>query len=730
MAITSEHLFWNYRLGKFEVAASRALGRLPIAKFENNLSRNLRQLATHIGKSEKLFDGLDPGGVWLRPKSIERPSRSETHSSYVTVPEKAHDHQILGINVRILLEPTPEFTTCEVIWLREFGAVLDATLEPNCLGSRLELHGAPPQIPISGRRVYKYWAPAYKKFRSTGIEMAKWLLSHNDRRCVLSTFDLTSYYDNIDPSFLTAPDFCETLQANATATGLDFDLERYFRATTGLLDAFERFRLKVQLEVGIKRAIGIPIGSLTSRIIANLALSELDRHVMAKPTVEYYARYVDDILVVEKPTPHDEIASHHTVPRLMPLDTTRSTSDIHILDNAQLKRLGSDFRIQARKLRVFDLNGKSGLEYLSAVESEIQRISSERRRFLEPWKEESDHTIMASSGSEPIRVLREADALSLRRLAVGAVSDKVETSAVMLDRSEASRYSRTYLGKIGKLATDWSQWVDFIDVSLRVLGSALLSGDQNTANEIVAALFARLASLHRLKDTYVMRWGSDPLPDRRASDMLRDWFEAQIAETFCRATPFTNTSFVISGLHAVERGFRLRGRRLSPSTLLYRAKLLAAADLRLVDRESDLAMGTPRSTSPTRGMTDLHLELLTDEEYQIKSPNILDYLNACQELSDPAYSTMLPVELLLLCRPPTYVDILYRWLRAERHVNTLLGVINAVRGHATNRSQLSKLTRRFSPFPPEMSPQIRMTQETPELSSATSVQMTVGGSNH
>jgi Reverse transcriptase (RNA-dependent DNA polymerase) len=484
MAAANAHLFWPYRLAKFEVTAERrGVGRLAFGRFEQDLLSGLTALNESGVTPDRIFRNISPGNVWVRPKSVDRSRPKADRGRFVSVPEATHDHQITGMAVRVLLEPTPQFATSEVLWLLKFSAALEAVLSPQCMGNRLDLRGEPVSISVSGRRVYRYWAPAYRDFRQSALALAKRSLLTAGRRCVLVVLDLAAYYDNIDPSFLIDSEFVNEVQVTASIQNIEFNRNEYLAATEGLLDAFRRFRSAVEAAIGVAPRLGIPIGALTSRLIANLALVELDRYVPSRPGVCHYARYVDDILVVRESEAGPEGSPNDLVAELLPLNETRRSRRAFVLDEVRLRRSGSNFTIQPAKLRVFALEGEQGLEYLSAVEAEMDRVSSERRRFLEPWTSETDQTVAASPSEEPIRALRQADALRLRKLAVGTTCEKVMTAAAMLSYEEASQFSRTYLGKAGRLATDWSQWVDLLDVSLRILGAALLAGDRATADD-------------------------------------------------------------------------------------------------------------------------------------------------------------------------------------------------------------------------------------------------------
>jgi hypothetical protein len=658
---------------------------LSFAIFEADLAGHLRNLRAKLVSVSHLFRGTDIGKIWIRPKAIDHALGDTDESFVVTVPEFAHDHKIASMSVRVLLEPNPLFATSEVIWLRVFGPALETLLDRGCRANRLHLQrmpGTPQSIPVSGRRVYRYWAPEYRLFRDGALLTAKSILNKSAaRRCVLTTLDMTSYFDNIDPSFLLDAEFItETVEA-ASKSGTPFDPVEYAEATAGLLESYAMFWATVGEVVGVKRTLGLPIGALTSRLVANLALVKLDRFAASRPSVRYYARYVDDILIVEEPGPGDELPARGAVQRLVPLDATRTTPKQYVLDSTRLGRPRSNFMIQATKLRVFDLNGEQGLEYLDAVQADMQRVSSERRRFLDPWGEELDHTVIASPNAEPVRVLRDADALSLRKLAVNTVSDKVETAAAMLNRDEARRFSRMYLGKAGRLATDWSRWVDLLDVSLRILGAALMSSDEETANEIVEAILQRAASLDASDGRpFKISWGESELVGPASRRKLREWVEERLTEVVCASVPFDTKGFIPMDVNALKNGMTLQSRKLGAVGLFSRTKHLAAADLRLADRETDHAMGAPTKRHSLTKLRALRNELVGDEMFARREVGIKNFLSASKDANDDVYRGLSVVELLLMVRPPSYFDVLFRWLRAERPVAGLLEVVNAVRG--------------------------------------------------
>lgn len=679
MTWPTDHPFWSYRLAKFEMAREkRGLGRLKFANFEKELDARLAALRPALASPRTIFRDITPGRVRLRPKSVEMAPRDDATQSFVRVPERPADHEIQNLGVRVMIEATPEFSTSEAVWIRAYGALLETMLTPSCRGNRLYLRGMPPSIYSQGRRLFEYWAPAYAEFRSDALAAAKSALISGRRRCYLIALDLTSYYDNIDPTFLLNADFIADIEDAAKRHGQSYSSNEYVSATTGLLEAFSRFRREVRRVVGIESKIGIPIGCLTSRLIANLALAKLDRRTAMDPSVSFYGRYVDDIILVMDPGRTDITAALAVIERSLPVDRNRSTDKKIVLDESLLQRPGSSFAVQHRKLRIFDLKGEEGLEYLGAVAEELNRASSERRRFLEPADDAADRAVAASSNVEPITALRDADALSLRRLAANTICAKVVTSAAMLAREEAALYSREHLGVAGRLATDWSRWVEMIDVALHVLAAALTSGDIETVDEVISALLERVGGLRNDRSA-TLRWGSRTLKQDRASRLIERWVLAQLRETLAAAIPLDGTTVLIDKLLAGALG-RVNDKLFTRRKLTAAAHRLATTDLRLVDRETDHDLGTVPRGRRTAVLRALTSELGQAPSFTERHSLLKKFIDVCQSISDPVFFHLDPLDVLLMYRPPSYSDILIRWLRAERPLDGLADIINAVRG--------------------------------------------------
>jgi predicted amidohydrolase len=207
-----------------------------------------------------------------------------------------------------------------------------------------------------------------------------------------------------------------------------------------------------------------------------------------------------------------------------------------------------------------------------------------------------------------------------------------------------------------------------------------VSSDKDTANDVINSVLQQVASLEeRTRNRSLrIRWGETRLPISRTRKNLRDWVEAQLFDVICAATPFGEAGFTVGGVSALEQGVGLKRRQLSTDDLLRRARLLSAADLRLVDRETDVAVGTSVSSRPEQSVRALERDLAADVELSRRLGHLEAFVEACR--NDATYRGLGAVELLLMAEPPSYVDVMLRWLRAEKPLSGLLQVVNALRG--------------------------------------------------
>ncbi|HEY6908730.1 MAG TPA: RNA-directed DNA polymerase, partial [Myxococcales bacterium] len=435
---TLENVLLAFRQAKNTVAAERDfVGRMDLARFEMRLGTRLGQLQRLLGDGQ-WFDQIGIGGLLVLPKAVNRTSKEQDNIVRIGVPL----HGNLTMKVRFQLAPSPEFATAEVLYLWEFGGALEAMLDDSCLGYRLKRVAQDGTMDQYDRSVYEYWPAYFERYRSDPIAVARQALKSTQSVLVTST-DVVSFFDSIDPRFLIDDSFVSRIAIAAAHKHRPFSTKRFVAATTSLLRRFREFR-ELRREAGSydgDDGVGIPIGALTSRVFANVALSSVDSHIQRLPHVLLYRRYVDDIVIVSHPADvSDVVDAPQVLGSLFP-----GFSSVNRRDRFVVPATRASFDLNADKTRVHLLQGAVGLHFLSAVQRSFSAVTSERRAFIgDVGRLTSEFAAIKLSGNDPdgaegLPRLRDADRFTLRRFMSGAYVRALERCAVLLSTGAAAK---------------------------------------------------------------------------------------------------------------------------------------------------------------------------------------------------------------------------------------------------------------------------------------------------
>jgi hypothetical protein len=655
----------------------RGVGLLELAKYEAQLPANLNALKRKVANG-KWFDGVKIGETWVVPKRLNETEESNDGVVRIGLPKSGAQSQ--SVDVQLRLSPHPDFAIVEVLYLWRFGGLLDSLLSKrDVLGYRLDLRKQ--QVGPHRRWLFEYWPKQYQAFRTAPLRVANASLKQGDETLIVSG-DLASFYDTIDPSFMRSASMIAELSRQGASKE---DLAEYERATGSLLKAYARFHREASERVALPIALGVPIGALTSRVVANLSLATLDRHVVAQRDVLCYRRYVDDLVIVARAMPSDKDVAA-TIRRFLPL--VAGDADVLRLDVDALDRQRSEFQLQKKKVRVHRLHGIQGSDFVEAVAADFKKVVSEHRAFVDSSTFAGDgvsHLIrVGEANGSPLRVLREADRARLERFALATSLASLERVSSLIGYEEARELVRTRLERFGRVLADGSNWVADLDVSLRLLKVAVSVGDWKSVGELVEQMDLLWGTIERLQKSMArLRYrGQDvPLDKKSPRVWMRNYLHERRIEAFSTALPI--------GLDASQLadkfpgGLRRRTEIVGATALRRRAEQLASADLRARDREDD---APPDDRKGEIDRDWLRNTVRSDSALSQRLAQIDKFVARCEELDDRPW--LMPAARLFLCtRPPSYFDIARRWLhRAENEgfatdvFNELLAVVNAVRG--------------------------------------------------
>lgn len=186
--------------------------------------------------------------------------------------------------VNYFFEGPIEVHLISVLWILNEGYHLHNIYSKENHAYFLELSPESGRV-VDGLRMFKPYFDQYQRWRDTGIDIAKNILKEGTDVVILS-LDIKEYYYNttIDS------DFQDKVKRTIEVKG---GSQKLF-LTDVLFDIMKRFQEVFPLSD--KKAL--PIGLLSSGILANFYLTEFDKLIKRELSPAYYGRYVDDIQIV------------------------------------------------------------------------------------------------------------------------------------------------------------------------------------------------------------------------------------------------------------------------------------------------------------------------------------------------------------------------------------------------------------------------------------------------
>ena len=579
------------------------------------------------------------------------------------------------LEVQVRYIPSPECAILEVLFLWEFGPGLQSVLSNNAMGYRLDLREN--RLIQTRRWLFEYWPKRYDEFRTVPINEALRELDRHGAVLVLSA-DLASFYDTVDPSFLLSSDFVAQLESASP----DTDLVEYRRATMSLLRFYARFRDLARRRTGLAWPIGIPIGALTSRVVANLALATLDRAIEEKPETRCYRRYVDDFVIVagtDRSEPGDvDVLVRKYIPHVS-VDT-----GVFRLNADLLMRKGSEFTIQKEKCKVYHLVGRPGRDFLLAIRNDFQRLVSEGRAFLDPSvlsDGDLENLVRAGVPGRPLTVLRDVDRSRLEHYALSTRLRSLERVSVLVDRKHAEKLVRSALNEVLRFLVGDGNWVENFEAAMRILRLSVRAGDWRDTERLIGHMDAVWRDIERLRrSTKRLVHRGREINSDSAWVWLRNYLHARRTEAICSVIRPPKSAKEFPEWFR-STGIMDRTRMLRWQSFVRRARFLAAADLRAFDREDDDFGPNAYDSSPN----DQHFGW-DDADLKQRLSLVGQLVDISTKLGDEPWKIS-AASLFLCTRPPSYFDIARRWLYRSEEAGfqhdifgRLLEIVNAIRG--------------------------------------------------
>lgn len=305
---------------KVELAKSLGQNDLDI------LSHELYELYTS-NKSKLLKTLNDKSRIEIRPKHLKNADRINTDATNAP-------SQLSGFDDYTFYFRLPfEAAIYEILWIMEYGEIIDSKLSHHVYANRLEL---------SEKYLFKNYWRQYTKWREDGFSDT--LLTRNKKNKSVISFDLKKFYHSI---------FVKNIPCIDESIDMSF-INEIWRAYDKKISYYNN-----------NYALTLPIGPLSSGLFSNLVLSEFDKKTAKLSNVIFYGRYVDDIIIVIEKEKNEK-------------------TDISIFSSQQddyrkIISNNNDFIFNNDKTKIYEYDLNHPFNIFEAVSKLIDRTTSEWR---------------------------------------------------------------------------------------------------------------------------------------------------------------------------------------------------------------------------------------------------------------------------------------------------------------------------------------------------------------
>ena len=350
--------------------------RQQLAEFESSgdVERRLekldRKLASYSAQSaywRALFQQLS---CWKFVKETGKDENTSNNSQIGKFISNKHSDSELFVNKESFFIKAPvELHVCCALWAIKVGYRLELKMKNPPYANKIILredNGS--KQPVVGIRFYSPYHVQYQLWRNGAIKSAKRLVEDKKNALIIG-LDVMNYYNSIQIDV-------KELSENALNGNIPADLVPLCNVVTRIhqkytRDVIRRSDLKRNQQI-------LPIGLMSSGVMANFYLDGLDSKIKNTLRPDYYGRYVDDILLVISCPDNEDFKDVNSVVKEYFVKTKLFLSnDKNGRNGAYYFQDMENIEFQPKKLSIFLLSAGEPTALLDNFIAKIRKNSSE-----------------------------------------------------------------------------------------------------------------------------------------------------------------------------------------------------------------------------------------------------------------------------------------------------------------------------------------------------------------
>ena len=331
--------------------------KISLARFESDkdFETKLSDLEKKLEKDDisEFDEYFSEVNYIIVPKTYNFKNNSDTSNIYSNSIEQ-NSYEVRDFNV--FIDCPIELHLLSILWIMYIGDKLDSELSDEVLGYRL-VRNNDGIFEKDDYKLFKKYHEKYSSFRDGAVKQAI-NLHKIELDCSVINLDIKRFFYNIKFDF----------------DSIDID-DKYLLLNKILQEIHIKYQTKLLNDKIYKEnevnSI-LPIGLLSSSIIANHSLHKLDILFSSKLQVSYYARYVDDILLVFS---HNTIQSMNKfIDMINCIDKEMSFTEKE--DNISFEIENNKFTFQNDKIKIFEFKKDASIYLLNKFKKTIEQNRS------------------------------------------------------------------------------------------------------------------------------------------------------------------------------------------------------------------------------------------------------------------------------------------------------------------------------------------------------------------
>ncbi|GAA2846511.1 reverse transcriptase (RNA-dependent DNA polymerase) [Leucobacter komagatae] len=493
MEFTLDDLSLAFRKAKADLFYSSNSRPFELLEYEEDLLSRLRDLRDKLNGDDELWvtERKFVGGYFVVPAGFQWGGDSHTMQSgvvrsspYEEWRARAADKSAVGAaTFRLMNACSIDMHVLSALWVGHVGALFDEKLERSVRGNRLRRTESGAYNWYSIGSTVPYLMP-YSSWKSDGFDAIEEGLASGQAMTAF-TADVTAFFHRIDPQFLGS----EKFQRDVLGVKLEPREDKLNRLLLSALSAWAAHQTR---RIG-EEVRGLPVGLSASGVVANLALTELDRLIEEEVKPRYYGRYVDDIILVLDGKGH--FNSVEEAWRWLAQRTARSQRPATLgCDDrggafASDYLTGSEFRFDSEKNRLFLLDPDTAESMLRGMRHVIEERSSEWRMMpvLPEGSDDISQVFARASqlNGDPAGSLGEVTSVATSRSAFALVLRDFEAFSRDLPPQEWQAQRSKFFKMVREHIFTPSRLLEMDQYVQRVLSLAVVCGDRGSLSALV-----------------------------------------------------------------------------------------------------------------------------------------------------------------------------------------------------------------------------------------------------